>query len=183
MNRPVRTTLILSFLAGFVIYPALATILIPVLGWPAAPKLILWAITALYALLLVRWSNTRLLSTLFPLLILLGAAVWPYVYAGFFLLLLGGLAWMRSGICFTEKPVRTVMAELVCVAGGAAMVGFWLPSSMLQWELGIWLFGLTQCLYFYIMGHGPAAGRAEKNRDSFEQARSDLARVLAESGS
>ncbi|MBA3028487.1 MAG: hypothetical protein FP816_06695 [Desulfobacteraceae bacterium] len=178
MNRPVRTTLVLAFLCGFVIYPALVTLLTPVLGWPATAKLVLWALTAVYSFLLARWSNTKAQSILFPLVLLLGAALWPDVYAGFFLLLLGVMSWIRSGICFQDKPMRGVLAELITIGGGISMAGLWLPSSMLQWELGIWLFGLVQCLYFYIIAYG-YPNRVEKVAiDPFEQARQELERVL-----
>ena len=178
MNRPVRTTLIVSFLSAFIIYPGLVMLLIPLMGWPTAAKLVLWGIVAVYALLMARWSKTKTLSILFPLTLLLGAAIWPHVYTGFFLLLLGVLSWIRSGICFKDKPFRSIAAELITVVGGISLVGVWLPSSMLQWELGILLFGLIQCLYFYVIGYDKPAGIDRIEIDPFEQARREFERVL-----
>jgi hypothetical protein len=169
----------MAFLSGFVIYPALAMMLGPVLGWPATPKIILWAEVFVYSLLLSRWSNTNILSLVFPMAILLGAALWMNVYTGYFLLLLGVLSWVRSGICFNDKPVRAIMAEVVSVAAGVFLIGVWMPSGMLQWVLGIWLFGLVQCLYFYIVGW-ERQGRGEREAmDSFEQARQELEKILS----
>ena len=178
MNKPVRTTVVMAFLSAFAIYPGLMMLLNPVLGWPTAFKVGLWLIVSVYALLLVRWSKTKILSILFPLVLLLGAALWPYVYTGYFLLLLGILCWIRSGICFQDKPVRTIAAELITVVGGMSLVAIWLPSSMLQCELGILLFGLIQCLYFYIIGYGQSSDIEKVTIDQFEQARNDLERVL-----
>ena len=178
MKRPVRTTLVMAFLSGFVIYPVLATVLAPVLGWPATPKLILWAAVAVYALLLCRWSKTGLLSVVFPLVVLLGAALWPYVYTGYFLLLLGVLGWIRSGICYPDRPVRAILAEVITLAGGVFLVGIWMPGSTLQWGLGIWLFGLIQCLYFYIVGWDRPNRDEKETMDPFEQARRELEKAL-----
>ena len=178
MNKPVRTTLILAFLSAFVLYPVFMMLLTPVMGWPAAFKVALWLLVAVYALLLVRWSKTKTLSILFPLALLLGAALWPYVYTGFFLLLLGVLSWIRSGICFQDKPVRAIIAELITIVGGISLTAIWLPASMLQCELGILLFGLIQCLYFYIIGYGKPLADAQLEIDSFEQARKELERVM-----
>jgi hypothetical protein len=178
MNRPVLTTLVLALISGFIIYPSLMMLLTPVLGWPLAAKLVLWMLTAVYALLLARWSKTKTLSILFPLALLLGAAIWPQVHSGFFLLLLGVLGWIRSGICFQDKPVRTLIAEGITVAGGISMAGIGFPSTVLQWALGIWMFGLVQCLYFYIIGYGHPNNLEKTVIDPFEQARHDLERVL-----
>ena len=41
MNRPIRTTLVLAFIGGFIIFPALNWGLTVLLGWPAAIKLTL----------------------------------------------------------------------------------------------------------------------------------------------
>lgn len=179
MNKPVRTTLILAFLSGFVIYPALGSALIPILGWPMAPKLVLWALMAVYAFFLARWGKAKTLSILFPLALLLGAALWPHVYMGYFFLLLGGLSWIRSGICFQDRPLRAVLAEVITIVGGISMLVLWRPGNLLEWGLIIWLFGLVQCLYFYIIAYG-FGDRAEKAvLDPFEQARKELERVLS----
>lgn len=179
MKRPVRTTLVMAFLSGFVVYPVSVMFLAPVLGWPTTPKIILWAAVFVYALLLSRWSRTRILSIVFPMVVLLGAALWPQVYVGYFLLLLGVLSWIRSGICFQTRPVRAILAEVITIAGGAFLVGMWMPGSTLQWGLGIWLFGLVQCLYFYIVGWDRPNHGEITSMDPFEQARQELEKILA----
>ena len=178
MKRPVRTTLIMAFLGGFGIYPLLTLLLTPFLGWPLTSRIILWALVTVYAVFLARWSETRLLSLLFPLALLLGAALWPGLYSGYFLILLGVFSWVRSGICFDQRPLRTVIAELVTVVGGISVIGLWLPGSAVQWGLAIWMFGLFQCLYFFITGAAGEDRAARKTLDPFESARQALERAL-----
>jgi hypothetical protein len=181
MNKPVRTTLAWALLSGLIVYPALASLMAPLLGWPLSSKLILWAELAVYALLLSRWGRRRSWSILFPLAVLLGAALWPYTYRGYFVLLLGVLSWIRSGICFQDKPIRAVLGELVTALGGFLLVGVWLPSNILQWALGIWLFGLVQCLYFYIVPCGRDKDIEDNLApDPFEIARKELEMALGQ---
>ena len=148
------------------------------LGWPAAIKLTLWAEVALYAYFLARWSRTHPINIAFPLVLLLGAALWPYTHAGFYLMMVGVFIWIRSGICFRRQPVRAVLAELVTAVGGMLLIGIWMPHNMLLWGVGIWLFGLIQCLYFYIVSIPDALRVSGGNQDSFEQARGELEQVL-----
>ena len=150
MSKPVRATLVFGLVSGLLLFPV-AWLMTPHWGWPLAVKLTLWADATFYALLLARWSRTRLISILFPLGILLGAAIWPQTYAGFFLLGLGVFSWIRSGICFKAPALRRLAAEIIAVAGGAGLVAMCRPGTPLTWALAIWLFFLVQALYFFIM--------------------------------
>jgi hypothetical protein len=176
MSKPVRTTIVFGLVSGTAMYPAVM-LLMPALGWSAAVKLTLWGILALYALLLARWGRSGTLGILFPLTLLLGAALWPPAHAGFFLMALGVLSWIRSGICFTGTPLRALIAELVTVVGGAALVAFQVPSSTVGWAVGIWLFALVQSLYFFIIP-GRDSRDVHTSADPFEEARRELEKVL-----
>lgn len=177
MIPPVRTTLVLAFLGAVISYPVSLAI-IPVLGWPTAPKIVLWVLTFVYALLLARWSRTKPMVVAFPLVILLGVAIWPNAYAGFFLMLMGTLAWVRSGICFQTRPLRALLAELITIGGGATLLGVLSPSGWLEWSLGIWLFGLVQCLYFYMVLPGGKSSHGKERPDPFDAARRELEQIL-----
>ena len=150
MSKPVRTTLVFGLVSGLLLFPV-AWLMTTRWGWPAAFQLTLWADVAVYALLLARWSRTRLLSLLFPLGVLLGAAVWPQVSAGFFLLGLGIFSWIRSGICFKAQALRGLTAEIITVAGGAGLVAMCRPATPWSWALAVWLFFLVQALYFFLV--------------------------------
>ena len=176
MSKPVRTTIVFGLISGIVMYPAVM-LLTPLMGWSAAVKMTLWGNIALYALLLARWGGSGTLGILFPLALLLGAALWPPTHAGFFLLALGVLSWIRSGICFTGAPLRALTAEFITVVGGAALVAFQVPSSTIGWAVGIWLFALVQSLYFFIMP-GRDARKVHASTDAFEEARRELEKVL-----
>lgn len=176
MSKPVRTTIVFGLISGIAMYPAVM-LLAPMLGWSVAVKITLWGDLALYALLLARWGRGGILGILFPLALLLGAALWPPTHAGFFLLALGVLSWIRSGICFPGAPLRALTAEFVTVVGGAALVAFQVPSSTVGWAVGIWLFSLVQSLYFFIMP-GRETRATDNSTDSFEEARRELEKVL-----
>jgi hypothetical protein len=180
MNKPVRTTLIFGLVS--------ALAMVPVLwyqrsfgAWPMALKLAIWLNLAVYALLLCRWSRTRYLSILFPLALLLGAALWPHTHAGFLLLALGIFSWIRSGICFRNAPLRALAAELVTVLGGSMLVLIWWPRSAFSWALAVWLFYLVQTVYFFILPACANTSRSAEKTDVFEQARREAERVLESS--
>jgi len=178
MNKPIRTTVVLALVSGFLALP-LTELMGRCGSYPFPYKWILWMDLACYALLLARWSRTRPLSVLFPLALLLGAAFWPDTRVGFYALALGVLCWVRSGICYTGMPLRALTAELVTVAGGIALVGTLGSNATAAWPLGLCLFILVQALYFYII---PADSRPETNKisqDPFEQARHEAEKMLA----
>ena len=104
MNRAVRTTVVYALASGFLVVP-IALLLSRYFHWPGAMKLVLWADLAVYSVLMARWAGVRLPSVLFPLSVLLGAAIWPAARSGFFILALGIFSWVRSGVCFRSAPV------------------------------------------------------------------------------
>jgi len=178
MNRPTRTTVVYALAGGFLVAPT-AMLLSLYLPWAMAFKLALWADLAIYATLLARWSRTQLLSVIFPLTLLLGAALWPRTYVGFFFLLVGVLCWIRSGICFQGAPLRTLAAEVITVLGGAALVMVFGGQSTLSWAIAICLFSLVQALYFFIVP--PNLRMVEKKTvaaDPFDRAVEEARRVL-----
>ena len=178
MSRPIRTTVIFGLISTLLIVPA-AGLLTRHWGWPAAHKLILWADLALYTLLMVRWSKSRLAPALFPLAILLGAALWPWSYSGFFLLGLGIFSWIRSGICFKAPPLRLITAEIVTVGGGAALVAVMGPISTLSSALTPWLFFLVQALYFFLVPGLAGSTDDTRQPDPFEAAVQEADKLLA----
>jgi hypothetical protein len=177
MKRPVRTTIVFALVSAFTVMPA-AWLLAGPLGWPMALKLALWTDLACYTVLLARWSGKSPLATLFPLFLLLGAALWPRVTNGFIFLGLGVFGWIRSGICFTRSPLRAVFAEIFTIAIGIGLVALMRPASTLAWAIGIWLFYLVQTLYFFIVPLKNMAARGRDDVDRFERARRDAQRIL-----
>ena len=105
MKSPVRTTLVYGLICALIAMPATIG-LAGIVGGSIAYKLVLWTILLGYSLLLARWSGKRPVVLLFPLILLLGTAVWPRIDAVFFFMGLGVLCWLRSGICFNGFPFR-----------------------------------------------------------------------------
>jgi len=178
MNRPVRTTIVFALAGGFLIVPT-AMLLSPYMHWAMAFKLALWANLAIYAALLARWSRTQLLAVIFPLALLLGTALWPRTYTGFFFLAVGVLCWIRSGICFQGAPLRTLAAEVITVLGGSALVTLFGGQTPLSWAIAICLFSLVQALYFFIVPQNRRM--AEKKMaagDPFDRAVEEARKVL-----
>jgi len=181
MKRSVRTTLVYGLISAMAVIPA-AWSLTGLIGWEMAFKLSLWADLFFYAVLLTRWSGNSLSGVGFPMALLLGTALWPGVYFGFFFLGLGVFSWIRSGICFTETPVRAVAAEFITVAGGGGLVALLGPASTITWAIGIWLFFLVQALYFFIIPSKEPSITDRTVEDSFERARREAQRVLDQVG-
>lgn len=177
MKRPVRTTLVFGALSALAAMP-MALALSGLVGWHAAFKLVLWLELALYTLLLVRWSGKGLGAALFPLALLLGAALWPAGPDAFFLLGLGVLAWIRSGVCFAGAPLRALAAEILTAAGGAGLVALLRPGTSLAWAVSLWLFFLVQALYFYLVPPAEAATRSRPSADPFVMAQREALRLL-----
>jgi hypothetical protein len=150
MKTSVRTTIIFALSSGLLSFPA-AQLLGTYWYWSPAAKLVLWANFVFYSVLLVRWSGVRLFSILFPAGLLLGAALWPGVHTGFYMLALGFLCWVRSGICYSGWPLRRLAAELVTVGGGIFLVNLLISNSTGAWSLGLCLFLLVQSLYFFMI--------------------------------
>ncbi|MBI5593853.1 MAG: hypothetical protein HY881_25650 [Deltaproteobacteria bacterium] len=179
MNKPIRTTVVFALVSGLLALP-LTQLLGRYGGYPAAFKWVLWMYLSIYALLLARWSRTRLLSILFPLALLLGAVFWPGAWIGFLALALGVLCWVRSGICFSGTPIRALSAELITLVGGITLVGTLGSGSMAAWPLGLCLFILVQALYFYIIPADIGGKIKTASLDPFEHARHEAEKVLAQ---
>jgi hypothetical protein len=163
--------------SGFLVVP-FAMLLNSYLYGAEALKLALWADLAVYAVLMARWGGVRLLPVFFPLLILLGAALWPRAHSGFFILALGIFSWVRSGVCFKGAPIRTLVAEVVTMVGGAGLLLLIGSNSYGAWALNICLFFLVQSLYFFIVPVGPQRRAQPVSTDPFEQAVEDAKKVL-----
>ncbi len=177
MNRPIRTTIVFALVSGFLLLP-LTHLLSGYWYWPTASKLVLWVDLVFYAVLLARWSCTRLLPILFPLALLLGVALWPNSHFGFYALALGVLCWVRSGICYQTKPLRSLLAELITLAGGITLVGLLGSHDTIAWPLGLCLFILVQSLYFFIISEVGGQKTKETNGDPFDQAYGEAEKVL-----
>lgn len=177
MKRNVRTTLVYGLISALTVMP-LAWLLAGPMGWPLAFKLVLWLDLFIYAVLLVRWSGKGIGTIVFPMTLLLGTALWPGIYTGFFLMGLGVFSWVRSGICFCEAPIRAVAAEILTVGAGAGLVALLSPTSTFIWAISIWLFFLIQALYFFIVPATAGAANLETPHDHFELARREAQRVL-----
>ncbi len=175
MNRPVRTTLTLGILSAICVIP-FTQIAIFYMGWPMTYKLFILVNLGIYSILLCRWSNTDIITILFPSLLLLGLAIWPDTYFGFTLVALVVLAWIRSGICYKKSPMRGVIAEIITM-GGTGFILFWWPSSSLAQPLAVWLFFLVQSLYFFIIPE-TINQTTTFSTDPFEQTSKELARLL-----
>ena len=169
MNKPVRTTIVFALASGAIAVPA-AVLASSYWTWPVVFKLTLWADLALYALLLARWSRTALWRLVFPLAILLGTGLWPNVYWGFFVLAIGVLSWIRSGICFDGRPMRALFTEGLTITGAVLLLMFFGGHSTVAWALNICLFFLVQSLYFFFVPVKWACEQAQPAGDPFDRA-------------
>ena len=177
MKKPIRATVVFALASGAVVVP-LTLLLTAYLPWSTAFKMTLWADLALYSVLLARWRGVRLGALLFPLLILLGTALWPGTYHGFLILALGVFSWMRSGICFQAAPDRALAAEVITIVGSTAVLLFFGVYSSAGWALNICLFFLVQSLYFFMVPLRPNPLDDQVNEDPFDKAVAEANKII-----
>lgn len=177
MNKPVRTTVVYALVVGLLFLPVSWT-LGRYLYSPPGFQLVIWLQLAVYSVLLARWSHTRLISIVFPLILLLVAAWLPAYPAGYLVLALATFSWIRSGISFYGAPMRRLMAEVVTVAGGLAAVVFLVGSSSFSWALGFTLFGVVQALYFFMVPQPGGEGLERVPHDPFEIAYKEAQKIV-----
>ena len=176
MTKQIRTTLVFGLLSAVSViplthYPAILW------GWSVAIKLFVLINLMLYSMLLCRWSNTSIISIVFPLLLAAAMALLSNTYSSFILVSLGVFSWIRSGMCFKEMPIRAVFAEFITISGGAGFLLFWWPEPTLVLPVAIWSFFLFQTLYFFIIPYRIENPTAIVS-DPFEQASRELERLL-----
>ena len=177
MNQPVRTTIVFALVSGLYMVPIVA--LQSRYGlWPDAIKLALWADMAVYSILLSRWSGMRLWPLAIPLTFLLGAALWPTVDWGFFILAIGIFSWIRSGICTNCKALRGLLAEGITVTAAVLLLVLLGGNSPLAWGLNVCLFFLVQSLYFFMVPFANKASVQTSAKDPFDQAIDEAQRII-----
>jgi hypothetical protein len=179
IKHPIRKTIIYGLLCGLSFVPLVLT-LGTVITWSSSFCLALWLFISGYAILLSRWSNTALISIVFPLLLLVPTIFLVNSSVLFFLLALTVISWVRSGICF-QKPgaIRLALELLVCILGGILVVVF-TPGSMLAWALGVWMFFLIQTLYFVFFEPADNQQEGSSRLDAFERASRYADRILSD---
>ncbi len=174
MIKPVRITLIFGCLSAASVVPLL---MYPTVIWLAPLKIHIVMNLALYGALLCLWSKTPVVSTVLPILLVTGVGVWPGAGSWFIVISLIVFCWIRSGICFNERPTRAVLAEAATIIGGAGYLLFWQPGSAYALPVVIWFFFLVQSLYFFIILDGTIDSR-KMDIDRFEQASREIERIL-----
>jgi hypothetical protein len=168
-HHPIRTTIFFGLICGLSFIPAHLA-LNYVLHGPSAACLTLWLYAAGYSLLLSRWRQKLILSSGYPLLLLFITSFLVNSIAAFYLLSLGVISWIRSGIYFRNPcRVKLVVELLLCVLGGIPVAVF-TPDSAFTWVLGIWMFFLIQSLYFVIFENRAMMPEDQYETDPFERA-------------
>ena len=176
MKKEVRITMIFGFLSALsaaLFFSHLQFIS----GWPVGCNFYLLVSLMIYSIILCGLSGTPPRSILFPLLLLLGIAIWPDDGIGFMAISLGIFSWIRSGICYPGAPLRSITTEAATL-GGAGCAFIWLPNAPLALPLSILLFFLFQSLYFYLIPDNISEHQPAPPKDDFERARREVERLL-----
>jgi hypothetical protein len=177
MNLPTRTTIIYGLISAVLVWPSAVLLAVP-LGWTTAFKLMLWMSLSGYALFLTHWAKKPIVAPIFPLILILGLALWPGVTGAFFFIAIGALVWIRSGICFNDAPLRALIAETTTIFGGAGLVATLNPHTAVTWSLSIWLFILIQSLYFVMVPLPSTLKGKIPAQDPFDRACRNVQRIL-----
>ena len=131
--KPVRATILWGLLGAILYLPA-GLLLHFRLTWPLGDWLFLWALLAGYSLMLSRWASKPVSSIALPLIILLVAALLLHSAATMGYVALGILAWIRSGICFTQRrPAMRFAAEIGLGMGASLAMPAGVLTGFLSW--------------------------------------------------
>jgi hypothetical protein len=177
-RRPLLTTILYGLLCGISFVPTVMVIS-SFVYYSTAFRLAIWLFLAGYLVILTKWGKTRLLSIVFPLLLLFFLVFWGDTNAAFLFLALGVLSWVRSGICFQGGLLKPLVAEFALCLGGGALVAFFTPHSAVTWALAVWMFFLVQSLYFVFFRDIGEAVEEKVELDPFELARNQAERILS----
>jgi hypothetical protein len=179
--KPLRSTIVWGLFGGLGYIPLCSALSLMVF-WPLGFQLSLWALLAGYAILLSRWASRPLKSIGLPLLLLLLSAFLIKSPTAFLFTALVMLGWIRSGICFKRKPlVKRLGAEMgLGLASGLLVIGA-APGVTLAWALGVWLFFLTQALYFVLFEYS-CDPQIEIDVDPFEKSKMAAETILSNGG-
>jgi len=148
--------------------------------WSSAVCLSLWLFLAGYAILLSHWHQKELISSVFPLLLLVPTIFLSNSMALFFILALMVISWIRSGICFQKPGALGLAVELLLCFIGAVLVQVFTPGSVFAWAVGVWMFFLVQALYFVFFEQTDNRREEPARMDAFEWASRQADRILTD---
>jgi len=176
--KPIRSTIIWGLIGGLLYIP-LCVALSRFMLWPMSFQLSLSVLLAGYGVLLSRWAPESLRSISLPLLLLFLAAFFIRSTSAFFFVSLVMLSWIRSGICFKEKPfLKRFGAEIGLGLATGLLVSGAMPAAAIAGALGIWLFFLIQALYFVLFDYR-SDPEARIEVDPFEKAKMAAGKILS----
>ena len=176
--KPIRSTIIWGLIGGLLYIP-LCVVLSRFMLWPVSFQLSLSVLLAGYGVLLSRWAPESLRSISLPLLLLFLAAFFIRSTSAFFFVSLVVLSWIRSGICFKEKPfLKRFGAEIGLGLATGLLVSGAVPAAAIAGALGIWLFFLIQALYFVLFDYR-SEPEARIEVDPFEKAKMAARKILS----
>ena len=175
---PIRSTIIWGLISGFLYIPLIVG-LSYFMFWPVSFQVSLWVLLAGYAVLLSRWAHRSLSAIGLPLVLLFIAAFFIRSTSAFLFTSLVMLGWIRSGICFKEKPfLKRFGAEIVLGLSTGLLVSGAVPAAVMAWALGIWLFFLIQALYFVLFDYH-SDPQTTIEADPFEKAKMAAQKILS----
>jgi len=182
MNRnfsPITASIIFAAATGLLLAAVVSLPLRPAARITAANAAIFLCLAA-YSAFLARSSGCRLRALFAPLFMLFAVLAAAGSVTAFVVPAAAGLSWVRSGICFPGSMARRLCAEAITCPAGLALAWLLQPPGPYGWALGIWMFGIIQALYFYMVDVDPACLPEKMGRDKMAQAHRRAEALLRE---
>ena len=182
MNRnfsPITASIIFAAAAGLLLAAVVSLPLRPAARITAANAAIFLFLAA-YSVFLARSSGCSLRALFAPLFMLSAVLAAAGSVTAFVVPAAAGLSWVRSGICFPGSMARRLCTEALTCPAGLAMSWLLQPPGIYGWALGIWMFGIIQALYFYMVDVDPACLPEKMGRDKMAQAHRRAEALLRE---
>ena len=176
---PITATLIFAVLAALLV-AAVTSLPLVLISRSSALNAAMFLCLAAYAALLCRLSGKGLRVLFAPFLILSAVLAVAGSVAGFVVPAAAGLAWIRSGICFSGPIARRVVAETLTGAAGLLLCAVLQPPGLTGRVLGLWMFFLIQALYFVIIDTESGPRGESADRDPRQTVRGRVQALLRE---
>lgn len=176
-HSPAAVTIGLGLAFGLLFIPLVQGFAV-LLPHPLPVRLTVWLYLAVYTVFLARWGGAPGLRAVFPLFLMGVVQFAVGGQAAFWLLALVTLGWLRSGVAFPDGPVKTFAKEALICGGGALLTAGFHPYSPAEWALAVWLFALTQALFFVLFPGIRKMATPSAGTDPFETALRAAERIL-----
>jgi len=88
------------------------------------------------------------------------------------------LSWIRSDACPTQFPAGRFVVESTIGLGASIFVAWFSPHSIVSWATAIWIFFLSQALFFVLFDNIESTAQERIVVDPFERVHAKAEEIM-----